>query len=1348
MVAWLEGYQYRVKIPIINNVATALSDYPIKLRILRGEGTSEAGIIYLQYNTFSWPNDIRFTSDDGLTPLYIWREESDDTDGTWWVCLDYIDASATKDLYLYYGKASDSDSSDGNNTFSFFDDFEDESLDGGKWATSGTVTETGGVSSVAGNPGYIMGKTAFATGYSVRMKSKNTITQSDILGWTEATLTTLLDIRSNGTGTWWTQAQSSVINRNIAMDSDYHIFEVNRLATDETVFIYDEDGDTTYTDTTTVSGADLKPFVYSLTTAINISDYILIRKIVSSEPSWASPGTVGIVGEVDEAAQVYVEYPNYQDIKYSITAINSGGTHSVERFFITGEISEEINSVPTAQLVLSDKNRTLSNIPDGILPPTESFWIAISASTNSGYSWNRLFIGGVERYNISLDPSGQRHVSLDIYDAPELRYNYITPNQIAIGNCNFGELFMGTVTASDGTIWASDIKGNYPNGLLYDTNLIFASPSDIYADVPDAPFKIAYNNNKKIDVIKNWLVDYGMCFRVDTRYKKFYIQHLPSIQTFPDSGHVVRVGETVNKYNKEINLADFNSCVTLIGADNTVFDTYGTGTKEKLIINSEILSHQSARDLTKRFYSSSLNIPLNYEATIPPLIYPILGKSIHFEEIDGDSETLSVVSVVHSLDERWETNLVFENPLFENAKTIVQIQDELSKLSQSDLEGEVYVRASSGESTYHQAEGSGTFNICAIGLGTGRDTDSTGSPYTDSGIDGPLLIKPVNVVLSDTIGTNSFYSAYATIAPTEANRLIRSMVLFANDNTESNRLYYHSRILTVGDRPLTEWNTSMSSTIYRNMGVCQDNYFSHLESIVPSSPYSDCLAYPRTAKDFNVKYINDWTTSDYPPGLTSTEDGAESGDNLWNHRGRFPTDNNVSAMSRDMRMNSWNYSVASFTNVTVSEAGVTSSTGKDVTVLFEYSMPISPESEAWKYIARIDFGFHCWGTYSHADANGYSPILLYWNKASTNSDDTAWRCLGTISNNYGCTFYSNSLYLGKAVSSTYAPTNSFTLSGKDMVDSNSGKMYFALRMPPPAGYTLATNTMYIQYAAMTAHIKNRNLTGSGDTIDIHRFEKCMIDETGRLQLAHNPKSILGIYATADYSSSIDAWVKQDAATNLLPSAKWRSDNEILQMFKPKNKKTYDGLTNKHRRGASLKTQYDYYDWSTPVYLYADANQSTSISSFLYKTIVENRYVFVEYTSEYADTAIKPPPEILTNIISCSYSNRGKSASFYMDISNAPGGYWSNLRLNYYAVGSGTDGSKGGTIGKALFHIDTESSIREGVDKNIYKTLNLQYDWYGDVSQVAGSVDGAVGVQNAINDRANHGYRRNHTEWWD
>lgn len=166
---WLTGYSKRAKITI-GASGTNLTNYQVCLTVYSGSGTNSAGVIYLNGNALDWPEDIRF-ADKYASSFDFWREEYDANSGLWWIEVPSITTTSGAEFYIYYGKSSDTDASDGNNTFILFDHFDDNSLDTGKWQTTymggGSYSESGTNLNIAytgtGNNPYMASLAAYAT---------------------------------------------------------------------------------------------------------------------------------------------------------------------------------------------------------------------------------------------------------------------------------------------------------------------------------------------------------------------------------------------------------------------------------------------------------------------------------------------------------------------------------------------------------------------------------------------------------------------------------------------------------------------------------------------------------------------------------------------------------------------------------------------------------------------------------------------------------------------------------------------------------------------------------------------------------------------------------------------------------------------------------------------------------------------------------------------------------------------------------------------------------------------------------------------------------------------------------
>ncbi len=148
---FLSGWSYRKQI-IIAGQSGAGSDYQVLLYV--GESSGSVGAnLNVAGHSLSFPSaknvsgDLRFTSDDGITLLPFWVEavtgSTPNRTAKIWVKV-AADLGSNQNIFCYYGNASASNASSGDNTFIFFDDFEGSALDTSKWTK--TSPDTGATS--------------------------------------------------------------------------------------------------------------------------------------------------------------------------------------------------------------------------------------------------------------------------------------------------------------------------------------------------------------------------------------------------------------------------------------------------------------------------------------------------------------------------------------------------------------------------------------------------------------------------------------------------------------------------------------------------------------------------------------------------------------------------------------------------------------------------------------------------------------------------------------------------------------------------------------------------------------------------------------------------------------------------------------------------------------------------------------------------------------------------------------------------------------------------------------------------------------------------------------------------
>ncbi|RJP88876.1 MAG: DUF2341 domain-containing protein [Desulfobacteraceae bacterium] len=132
--AFPTGWNYR-KSHIINAAAGAGTNYQIRITANYGAGTDSGETVYLNSLCRTDFADIRFVASDGITELSYWMEEPVATgvQAVFWVKVSDDLSAVNQSIYVYYGNASATTTSNGLNTFIFFDDF-NATLNLTKWA--------------------------------------------------------------------------------------------------------------------------------------------------------------------------------------------------------------------------------------------------------------------------------------------------------------------------------------------------------------------------------------------------------------------------------------------------------------------------------------------------------------------------------------------------------------------------------------------------------------------------------------------------------------------------------------------------------------------------------------------------------------------------------------------------------------------------------------------------------------------------------------------------------------------------------------------------------------------------------------------------------------------------------------------------------------------------------------------------------------------------------------------------------------------------------------------------------------------------------------------------------------
>ena len=129
----LIGWGFR-KGHTINGAVGAGTNYQIRVKVHYGSGLDSGEDVYCSGHCRTDFGDIRFTDDDRITLLDYWLQKKLDGDyAIFWVKVT-DDLGSNQTIYIYYGKTDAETTSNGVNTFIFFDDFRSEVLDTDKWS--------------------------------------------------------------------------------------------------------------------------------------------------------------------------------------------------------------------------------------------------------------------------------------------------------------------------------------------------------------------------------------------------------------------------------------------------------------------------------------------------------------------------------------------------------------------------------------------------------------------------------------------------------------------------------------------------------------------------------------------------------------------------------------------------------------------------------------------------------------------------------------------------------------------------------------------------------------------------------------------------------------------------------------------------------------------------------------------------------------------------------------------------------------------------------------------------------------------------------------------------------------
>jgi hypothetical protein len=339
-MAWLVGWSYR-KSHIINYAAGAGTLYQKQITVHYGAGEDTNDDVYCTVGGVAHCktdfSDIRFTDDGGSTELDYWMESKvDSNNAVFWVEVSGDLSTVAKTIYVYYGKADATTTSNGDNTFLVYDHFLGVSLNTDKWnawyeTNVGSYAVSDSILTVLGpSPSgwsHICSKSMFGTATAFRFYGKFDETSLADFGGDDRSADPphpvgagldYMAIRTNSTSDIYLtfrEGSSGSSSRTSNLGS-YTILEMRRTGT--TVEFLESDV-SKVTRTTQIPTDNLGIFIAVANVKYIYCDWCLVRKYVSPEPTHGAWGNEEV--PIQNYSRTITEYIGNLDTRTRLKSI-------------------------------------------------------------------------------------------------------------------------------------------------------------------------------------------------------------------------------------------------------------------------------------------------------------------------------------------------------------------------------------------------------------------------------------------------------------------------------------------------------------------------------------------------------------------------------------------------------------------------------------------------------------------------------------------------------------------------------------------------------------------------------------------------------------------------------------------------------------------------------------------------------------------------------------------------------------------------------------------------------------------------------------------------------------------
>lgn len=460
-----------------------------------------------------------------------------------------------------------------------------------------------------------------------------------------------------------------------------------------------------------------------------------------------------------------------QKLRYRIT-VNG---NDVTDFISSCNTTARVGSVPTASITLTDPECWVSQKYglDSNQPVT------IHGSVDGTAPSILLFNGMTTASNPVTDSSGANSITLSCSGAGPIASAIVGPNQVAYRGVELREVFQGHTKLvepdSPNVYWRQDERGNYPNGLLYQTGYALENHAgDIIEDAIDVPTPITFNGLTLYSAISRICEIYGLTFWFNDSDRTVHIARTPiygdGSTNFPSSGVTFTYGVEINSEDISRDGGLEYDKVTVVGSSPSLFYTVGTGKKELPVNDPDLTSREAVIEKALRIYA--IRSGETRSMRLPVIAYPhsLVGMSI---TVVDPRRSLSlyknVVGQSHSITgDRWTTTLDLETTRRTTGKIVAEILDELKNSKEITTKALAYLKGEGGI----RSDKAAYSNICGVAFCEEAGIHHNRLPDNGRGV----LKHPTDIVVLDD-GTNC---VYGMLNPTEMMGRVQEVALLGN----------------------------------------------------------------------------------------------------------------------------------------------------------------------------------------------------------------------------------------------------------------------------------------------------------------------------------------------------------------------------------------------------------------------------------------------------------------------------------------------------------------------------------------------------------------------------------------